>query len=99
MSGTDTAIAELNGPAVAQDQPRAAALPYLAVADARTAIAWYVETFGAVLVGDMYEMDDGSVGHAELQIGDGVLYLSDESPALGVKAPAPQATSVSLMLP
>ncbi|MEN3317527.1 MAG: hypothetical protein V7643_928 [Mycobacterium sp.] len=100
MSGTDTAIAELNEPAasVASAPPRSAALPYLAVANAREAIAWYVETFGAALVGDMYEMDDGRIGHAELQIGDGVLYLSDESPALGVKAPAPQATSVSLML-
>jgi uncharacterized glyoxalase superfamily protein PhnB len=101
MSGTDTAIAELNEPTaapVASAPPRAAALPYLAVANARDAIAWYAETFGATLVGDMYEMDDGRIGHAELQIGDGVLYLSDESPALGVKAPAPQATSVSLML-
>jgi uncharacterized glyoxalase superfamily protein PhnB len=98
MSGTDTAIAELTEPTVAQAPPRPAALPYLAVANAREAIAWYVETFGAALVGEMYEMDDGRIGHAELQIGDGVLYLSDEYPALGIKAPAPQATSVSLML-
>ena len=101
MSGTDTAIAELNQPAgepVASAPPRPAALPYLAVANAREAIAWYTDTFGATLVGDMYEMDDGRIGHAELQIGDGVLYLSDEYPALGVKAPDPQATSVSLML-
>jgi uncharacterized glyoxalase superfamily protein PhnB len=101
MSGTDTAIAELNEPTaqpVASAPPRPAALPYLAVANAREAIAWYIATFGAALVGDVYEMDDGSIGHAELQIGDGVLYLSDEFAALGVKAPAPQATSVSLML-
>jgi uncharacterized glyoxalase superfamily protein PhnB len=101
MSGTDTAIADLNEPAagpVASAPPRPAALPYLAVANARDAIAWYTDTFGATLVGDMYEMDDGRIGHAELQIGDGVLYLSDEYPALGVKAPDPQATSVSLML-
>jgi uncharacterized glyoxalase superfamily protein PhnB len=97
MSGTDTALAELNEPTVAPP-PRAAAIPYLAVANARDAIAWYVDTFGAALVGDPYEMDDGRIGHAELAIGGGVLYLSDESPALGVKAPAPQATSVSLML-
>src|SRR6478672_11456393 len=77
---------------------RPAALPYLAVADAREAIAWYIDTFGAALVGEMYEMDDGRIGHAELAMGDGVLYLSDEYPALGVKAPAPLATSVSLML-
>jgi uncharacterized glyoxalase superfamily protein PhnB len=100
MSGTDAAIAELTQPAepVASAPPRPAALPYLAVANAREAIAWYIDTFGATLVGDMYEMDDGRIGHAELQIGDGVLYLSDEYPALGVKAPEPQATSVSLML-
>lgn len=98
MSGTDTAIAELNEPAVAAAPPRAAALPYLAVANAREAIAWYVDTFGAALVGEMYEMDDGRIGHAELQIGDGVLYLADEYPELGLKAPSPQATSVSLML-
>jgi uncharacterized glyoxalase superfamily protein PhnB len=98
MSGTDTAIAELTEPAVAQAPPRPAALPYLAVTNAREAIAWYADTFGAAVVGDVYEMDDGRIGHAELRIGDGVLYLSDEYPALGVKAPAPLANSVSLML-
>ena len=43
-------------------------------------------------------MDDGRIGHAELQIGDGVLYLADEYPELGLKAPSPQVSSVSLML-
>ena len=47
-------------------RPAPAALPYLAVGDAREAIAWYIDTFGASLVGDMYEMDDGRIGHAEL---------------------------------
>ena len=102
MSGTDTAIAELNkptvAPEVAQAPPRPAALPYLSVANAREAIAWYVDVFGASLVGEIFEMDDGRIGHAELQIGDGVLYLADEYPELGLKAPSPQASSVSLML-
>lgn len=101
MSGTDTAIAELAAPAAQPESPappRPAALPYLAVADARAAIDWYIDSFGASLVGDMYEMDDGRIGHAELQIGDGVLYLADEYPELGLKAPAPQAVSVSLIL-
>jgi uncharacterized glyoxalase superfamily protein PhnB len=101
MSGTDTAIAELNEPTasvVAQAPPRAAALPYLAVANAREAIAWYVDAFGASVVGEPYEMDDGRIGHAELAIGGGVLYLADEYPELGLKAPTLQATSVSLML-
>ena len=102
MSGTDTAIAELNEPTVepgvAAAPPRPAALPYLSVANARDAIAWYVDIFGASVVGEMYEMDDGRIGHAELQIGDGVLYLADEYPEIGLKAPSPQASSVSLML-
>jgi uncharacterized glyoxalase superfamily protein PhnB len=98
MSGTDTALAELNQHTTEREAPRSAALPYLSVANAREAIAWYTDTFGASLVGEMYEMDDGRIGHAELQIGDGVLYLADEYPELGLKAPNPHASSVSLML-
>lgn len=102
MRGTDTAIAELTEPTAepeaATAPPRPAALPYLSVANARDAIAWYIDTFGASLVGEMYEMDDGRIGHAELQIGGGVLYLADEYPELGLKGPDPQASSVSLML-
>lgn len=77
---------------------RPAAIPYLTVSDARSAIAWYVDTFGATLVGDPYEMDDGRIGHAELNLSNGVLYLADEYPELGLKAPSPQHASVSLML-
>lgn len=99
MSGTDTVIAELNDPeAVVADLPRPAALPYLAVRDARTAIDWYVDALGATLRGDPILMDDGRIGHAELTIGAGVLYLADEFPEMGLKAPAPQSVSVSLML-
>ncbi|OBI81933.1 VOC family protein [Mycobacterium sp. E740] len=100
MSGTDTAIAELIEPSVepAPAVPRSAALPYLAVSDARAAIAWYVQAFGASVVATPYEMADGRIGHAELAIGDGVLYLADEYPEIGLKAPAPQSVSVSLML-
>jgi uncharacterized glyoxalase superfamily protein PhnB len=102
MSGTDTALAELNQPTTSTTAtatpPRSAALPYLAVANAREAIAWYTDALGASLVGEMYEMEDGRIGHAELQIGDGVLYLADEYPEIGLRAPAPQSVSVSLML-
>jgi predicted enzyme related to lactoylglutathione lyase len=96
MSGTDTALAELTRPAIT---PRPAAVPYLAVADARAAISWYTEAFRAALVGDPVEMDDGRIGHAELTLSGGVLYLADEYPEIGLKAPLPQAVSVSLMLP
>jgi predicted enzyme related to lactoylglutathione lyase len=97
MSGTTTVLAELAEP-VAPQAPRPAALPYLSVANARAAITWYTNAFGAVVVGDPIVMDDGRIGHAEIAIGDGVLYLADEYPELGLKAPVPGAVSVSLML-
>ena len=102
MSGTASVITELNEPSPARPAgapPRPAALPYLAVADARAAIAWYADALGAVAVGEPIVMEDGRIGHAELAIGDGVLYLADEHPELGLRAPAPGAVSVSLMLP
>ncbi|MGA5464310.1 VOC family protein [Mycobacterium sp. NPDC050041] len=102
MSGTDTAIAELSetsaAPAAAAASPRPAALPYLAVVDARAAIDWYVDALGATVVGEPIVMDDGRIGHAELALAGGVLYLADEYPELGLRAPAPQSVSVSLML-
>jgi predicted enzyme related to lactoylglutathione lyase len=99
MSGTDTAIAELNETTEAAGTvPRSAALPYLAVADARAAIDWYLDALGATLVGDPIVMDDGRIGHAELALAGGVLYLADEYPELGLRAPSPRAASVSLML-
>lgn len=98
MSGTDSAIAELNS-ANTTTGMRPAAIPYLAVADARSAIEWYVDALGATVVGAPIVMDDGRVGHAELSLGGGVLYLADEFPELGLKAPGPQSNSVSLMLP
>lgn len=101
MSGTDTAIAELNQPEAvpaAPAAPRPAAIPYLAVPDARAAIAWYVDALGAEPVGEPIVMADGRIGHAELALADGVFYLADEFPELGLKAPAPQENSVSLML-
>lgn len=97
MSGTTTALADLAEPD-APRAPRPAALPYLSVANARAAITWYTEAFGAVVVGDPIIMDDGRIGHAEIAIDGGVLYLADEYPELGLKAPAPKAVSVSLML-
>ena len=85
-------------PAPAAGLPRPAALPYLTVANARDAIAWYVDALGAVVVGEPFVMADGRIGHAELALSGGVLYLADEYPEIGLRGPAPQANSVSLML-
>ncbi|BBZ06454.1 glyoxalase [Mycolicibacterium doricum] len=90
MSRTDTALAAVVA--------RPAALPYLAVADARAAIDWYVDALGATPAGEPMMMDDGRIGHAELTLSGGVLYLADEFPELGLKAPAPEHVSVSLLL-
>ncbi|WP_051637313.1 VOC family protein [Rhodococcus sp. UNC363MFTsu5.1] len=79
--------------------PRPAALPYLSVPDARRAIEWYAEAFGARVDGEPVMMPDGRVGHCELAIGEGTLYLADEFPEIGFTAPSPGRSGVSLMLP
>ncbi|HEU5473824.1 MAG TPA: VOC family protein [Actinophytocola sp.] len=63
--------------------------PYIVVSDARRAVDWYVEVFGATRRGDLFELPDGSIGHAELDVGDAVLMLADESAEVPVRAPEP----------
>jgi uncharacterized glyoxalase superfamily protein PhnB len=62
--------------------------PYLAVADGRGAIDWYVDVFGARRRGEPYVMPDGTIGHAELAIGDAVLMLSEGSGYAPVQPPS-----------
>lgn len=78
--------------------PTGAAVPYLAVRDARAAIDWYAGVFDARVVGEPIVMPDGRIGHAELALAGGSLYLADEHPEIGVAAPRPGEASVSLML-
>lgn len=61
--------------------------PYLAVRNAKAAIAFYQKAFDAKEVGRI-TMPDGAVGHAELQIGDSRIMLSEEMPEWGNKSPA-----------
>jgi predicted enzyme related to lactoylglutathione lyase len=77
-----------------------AAIPYLAVAvgAGSRALDWYVEVLGARRRGEPVVMPDGKLGHAELEIGGGVLYLAEEFPDIGVAAPRPGETPVSLVL-
>lgn len=60
--------------------------PHLVVRNARGAIAFYKSAFGAkeklVMPGP-----DGGVAHAELRIGDSLVMLADEMPAMGASAP------------
>ena len=60
--------------------------PYLCVEGASAAIDFYSEVFGATERMRM-PAPDGKIGHAELQIGDSVIMLSDEYPEMGQRSP------------
>ncbi|MGH2889434.1 MAG: VOC family protein, partial [Solirubrobacteraceae bacterium] len=62
--------------------------PYLAVADARAAVEWYIQHLDARQVGEPIVMPDGRIGHAELSISGARVFLADEHPEIGVSAPA-----------
>jgi uncharacterized glyoxalase superfamily protein PhnB len=69
--------------------------PYIVVADARRAMDWYVEVFDAQRRGDLHVNSDGTIGHAEVGIGDAVLMFSEASdlwPNVPVRAPDSPAT-------
>lgn len=56
--------------------------PYLVIKGAAQAIDYYKNVFGAT---ELVRMNgpDGTVGHAELQIGDSRIMLADENPKMG----------------
>ena len=60
--------------------------PYLAVRDAARAIDFYKRAFHATEVARL-RMPDGKIGHAEVQIEDSRIMLSDEFPDYGAVSP------------
>jgi len=60
--------------------------PYLVVEGAGAAIEFYGKVLGATermrLPGP-----DGTIGHAELQLGDSLIMVADEAPQLGIRGP------------
>jgi len=74
-----------------------ALIPYLMVADARRALDWYVDVFGARRRGEAVMMPDGRIGHAELELNGALLYLADEFPENKLIAPR-QGGAVSVSL-
>ena len=60
--------------------------PYLCVDGAGAAIAFYVDVLGATERMRM-PAPDGKIGHAEVQIGDSVIMISDEMPEMGFIGP------------
>ncbi len=61
--------------------------PSLIVKDAAAANEFYKLAFGARVRGIFYGPDDKTIGHAELEIGDSKLMLSDEFPEHNVFSP------------
>jgi PhnB protein len=71
--------------------------PYLIIRDATRALEFYKKAFGAVEL-MRFPTPEGRIGHAEIKIGEGVVMLADESPAMGHKSPQTLGgTAVSLM--
>ncbi len=74
-------------------------IPYLTVGDSRAALQFYAEVFGAERTGELFEMDDGAIGHAEMTIGDQVFYFADEFEGMNLASPATQGSnSVSIVI-
>jgi PhnB protein len=60
--------------------------PYLVLKGAAEAIGFYERAFGATELSRL-SMPDGKIGHAEVQIGDSRIMLSDEFPEYGALSP------------
>lgn len=71
--------------------------PYLIVDGAARAIAYYAAAFGAR---ERMRLDTpgGTLGHAELEIGDSVLMLADPWPGGTCQGPGPDSPPVTLHL-
>jgi PhnB protein len=61
--------------------------PYLCCRDAGAAIDFYRDVFGAVERMRMPGDSPGTVGHAELEFGDGLVMIADEFPDHGFLSP------------
>ncbi|MGH9277122.1 MAG: VOC family protein [Acidimicrobiales bacterium] len=60
--------------------------PYLSISGAAEAIDFYTSVLGATERGRI-PGPDGTIGHAELVLGDSMIMLADEVPAFGNRSP------------
>jgi PhnB protein len=65
--------------------------PNLVVRDCAKAIEFYKRALGAQEVSRMMAPDGKSVWHAELRVGDSVIFMNDEMPGMGATAPTADA--------
>ena len=94
---TGGTMSQQTNPALAGREPGdpPALAPYIMVSDARRAMSWYTEVFGAQRRGQPYVNTDGTIGHAEVGISGAVLMLAEPSdlwPDVPVRAPDSPAT-------
>ncbi len=72
--------------------------PRLVVHDGRAAISFYSDAFGAVEVDEPFSAPDGGLIHAEVQIGDSVLMITEETgdgaPARSPKSLGPAVSTI-----
>jgi PhnB protein len=68
--------------------------PCLIVQEGAKALDFYAEVFGAT-ERMRFPGPGGTVAHAEIQIGDSVVIVEDESPERGTKAPPPDGVAGS----
>jgi len=54
-------------------------IPMIAYEDTAAAIDWLVEAFGFTEHGERYVMEDGTIGHAELELQDEIVMLATPS--------------------
>jgi len=74
-------------------------IPYLTVSDSRAAVAFYGEVFGATQQKEWFEMDDGRIGHVEMNIGGQIMYMADEFSEMNLQSPANAGSnSVSMVI-
>jgi PhnB protein len=61
-------------------------IPYLMVRDAAAALAFYARAFGA-RERVRWPLPDGRIGHAEIELSGGQIWLADEAPELDCPGP------------
>ena len=72
--------------------------PYICTPDARAALAWYAEAFGAVTTFEPMIMDDGRVGHSEFEVAGARVMMSDPHLEIQVVPPPAEGSPVTLQL-
>ena len=61
--------------------------PHLSIAGAAEALDFYTRVFGATERGGRFAMPDGTIAHAEIELGGSIIMVGDEVPGRGDPSP------------